>query len=50
VLIEYGRRKIDSYIDYARLVYAYSEGEKVMVAAMRGQEKITQEVTLEAMK
>lgn len=50
VLIEYGERKIDNYIDYGRLVHAYSEGEKVMVTVMRGREKITQEVTLEAMK
>jgi hypothetical protein len=50
VLIEYGGRKIDNYIDYARLVHAYSEGEKVMATVMRGQEKITKEVTLAAMK
>jgi hypothetical protein len=35
---------------YARLTHFYSEGEKVMVAVTRGQEKITKEVTLEAMK
>jgi hypothetical protein len=29
-LIEYGGRKIDNYIDYARLTHVYSEGEKVM--------------------
>jgi ketosteroid isomerase-like protein len=50
VLIEYGGRKIDNYMDYARLVHAYSERQKVMVTVMRGHEKITQEVTLEAMK
>jgi hypothetical protein len=50
VLIEYGGRKIDNYIDYARLVHAYSEDEKVMVTVMRGREKITKEVTLEAMR
>ena len=50
VLIEYGGRKIDNYIDYARLVHAYSEGEKVMVTVMRGDEKIAEEVLLEAMK
>ena len=48
--IDYGGRKIDNYIDYARLTHVYSEGEKVMVTVMRGQEKITKEVTLEAMK
>jgi len=50
VLIEYGGRKIDAPIDYERLVYAYYEGEKVMVTVMRGHEKVTKEVTLEAMK
>jgi membrane-associated protease RseP (regulator of RpoE activity) len=50
VLIEYGGRKIDNYIDYSRLVHAYSEGEKVTVTVMRGHEKITKEVTLEAMR
>ena len=50
VLIEYGGRRIDSPIDYDRLRYAYYEGEKVMVTVMRGHEKITREVSLEAMK
>jgi ketosteroid isomerase-like protein len=50
VLVEYGGRKVDNYVDYARLVHAFSEGEKVMVTVMRGPEKITKEVTLEAMK
>jgi PDZ domain/SnoaL-like domain len=50
VLIEYGGRKIDNYVDYSRLVHAYSEGERVVVTVMRGHEKITKEVTLEAMR
>ena len=50
VLIEYGGRKIDNPVDYERLRYAYYEGEKVTVTVMRGQEKITKEVTLEQMK
>jgi hypothetical protein len=50
VLIDCGGHKIDNYIDYARLSYYYSEGETVPVTVMRGQEKITKEVTLEAMK
>jgi len=50
VLIEYGGRKIDNYVDYARLVHAYSEGEKVMVIVTRGHERITKEVTLEQMR
>jgi membrane-associated protease RseP (regulator of RpoE activity) len=50
VLIEYGGRKIDNPDDLYRLRYAYYEGEKVMVAVIRGHEKITKEVTLETMK
>lgn len=50
VLIEYGGHKIDNYADYSRLVHAYSEGENVVVTAMRGKDKITKEVTLEAMQ
>jgi len=50
VLVEYGGRKIDNYVDYDRLRYAYYEGETVTVTAMRGKEKITKEVTLEAMQ
>jgi membrane-associated protease RseP (regulator of RpoE activity) len=50
VLIEYAGRKIDNPVDYERLLYAYSEGEKVTVTVMRGHEKITKEVTLEAMR
>ncbi len=50
VLIEYGGRKIDNPVDYYRMRYAYCEGEKVMVTVMRGQEKITKEVTLEKMR
>ena len=50
VLIEYGGRKIDSPVDYQRLRYAYYEREKVMVTVLRGNEKVTKEVTLEEMK
>jgi serine protease Do len=50
LLIEYGGRKIDNPVDLERLSYAYYEGEKVMVTALRGNEKITKEVTLEEMK
>jgi ketosteroid isomerase-like protein len=50
VLIEYGGTKIDNYIDYARLTHTYSEGEKVTATVLRGHDKITREVTLEAMK
>ena len=50
VLVEYGGRKIDNPGDYERLLHAYSEGEKVMATVMRGHEKITKKVTLEAMR
>ena len=50
VLIEYGGRKVDNPVDYQRLRYAYYEREKVMVTVMRGEEKITKEVTLEQMQ
>ena len=50
VLIEYGGRKIDNPDDFYRLRYVYYEGEKAAVTVMRGHEKITKEVTLEAMK
>jgi ketosteroid isomerase-like protein len=50
VLIEYGGRKIDKPRDSDRMRYAYYEGEKVMVTVIRGHEKITKEVTLEAMR
>jgi membrane-associated protease RseP (regulator of RpoE activity) len=50
VLIEYGGRKIDNPVDYERLRYSYSEGEKVEVTVVRGHKKITKEVTLEQMR
>jgi PDZ domain/SnoaL-like domain len=50
VLIVYGGRKIDKPADFERLRYAYYERERVMVTVMRGQEKITKEVTLEEMR
>jgi ketosteroid isomerase-like protein len=50
VMIEYGGRTIDNPVDYERLRYAYYEGEKVTVTVIRGQEKITKEVTIEEMK
>jgi hypothetical protein len=50
MLIQYGGRQIDNPVDYERLRHAYYEGEKVMVTVMRGKEKITKEVTLEAMR
>jgi membrane-associated protease RseP (regulator of RpoE activity) len=49
VLIEYGGRKIDNPVDFQRLRYSYYEGEKVPVRVLRGNEKITREVALQAM-
>jgi PDZ domain/SnoaL-like domain len=50
VLIAYGGQKIDVPDDLYRLRYAHYEGEAVPVTVLRGQEKITKEVTLEAMR
>jgi ketosteroid isomerase-like protein len=50
VLIEYGGQRIDNADDFYKLRYSHYEDEKVMVTVMRGHEKITKEVTLEAMK
>jgi len=50
VLIEYGGQKIDNFDDLYRLRYAHYEGDNVKVTVMRGHEKITKGVTLEAMK
>jgi hypothetical protein len=50
VLTQYGGRRIDNPVDYDRLRHAYYEGEKVMVTVIRGDEKITKEVTLEEMR
>jgi ketosteroid isomerase-like protein len=50
VLIEYGGQKIDNPDDLYKLRYAHYEGDKVMVTALRGKDKITKEVTLDAMR
>ena len=50
VLVEYGGQRIDNFDDLYRLRYAHYEGDTVKVTVMRGREKITKEVTLEAMK
>jgi len=47
---EYGGQIIDKADDFYKLRYAHYEGEEVMVTVMRGHEKITKEVTLEALK
>jgi membrane-associated protease RseP (regulator of RpoE activity) len=50
VLIEYGGQKIDKADDFYKLRYAHYEGDNVLVTVIREHEKITKEVTLEAMK
>jgi S1-C subfamily serine protease len=50
VLIAYGGQKIDNPIDLDRLKYVHDEGEKVTVIVTRGPKRVTEELTLEAMK
>jgi PDZ domain/SnoaL-like domain len=50
VLIEYGGRKIDNPVEFERLRYSYYEGENVSVTVLRGDEKITKAVVLQAMR
>ena len=50
VVVEYGGQKIDNPDDLYKLRYAHYEGDKVMVTVIRGNEKITKDVTLEATK
>jgi hypothetical protein len=46
VMIEFDGQEIDNQTDLLNLLGAHHAGDKVMVNAMRGQEKITKEVTL----
>ncbi|MBV8461624.1 MAG: PDZ domain-containing protein [Candidatus Eremiobacteraeota bacterium] len=50
VLVAYGGQKIENADDLYRLRYAHYEGEHVLVTVVRGKEKITKEMTLEAMR
>jgi Peptidase family M28/PDZ domain len=50
VLIEFDGKKIDNLYDFTYALRAHKPGDKVMVTVMRGNEKVTHEVTLEARK
>ena len=50
VLIEFDGKPIDNLYDFTYALRAHKPGDKVMVTVLRGNEKITREVTLEARK
>jgi ketosteroid isomerase-like protein len=50
VMVEFGGQKIDGPGDFRRVMRDHDIGDRVTVTVMRGQEKITKEVTLEAAK
>lgn len=50
VMIEFGGQKVDNPDDYYNVLSAHYIGDKVIVTVMRGQEKITKIVVLEATK
>jgi len=50
VLIEFDGKKIDNLYDFTYALRAHKPGDKVMVTVLRGNEKVTHEVTLEARK
>jgi S1-C subfamily serine protease len=50
VLVEFDGKKIDNLYDFTYALRARKPGDKVTVTVMRGGEKITREVTLEARK
>jgi len=50
ILIEFDGKKIDNLYDFTYALRAHKPGDKVMVTVMRGNEKVTHEVTLEARK
>jgi aminopeptidase YwaD len=50
VLIEFDGKPIDNLYDFTYALRAHKPGDKVMVTVMRGNEKVTAEVTLEARK
>lgn len=47
VMIEFDGQKIDTPLDFIKFLRWPNIGDKVMVTVMRGQEKITKEVTME---
>ena len=50
ILIEFGGKKIDNLYDFTYALRSHKPGETVSVTVMRGEEKITRDVTLEARK
>lgn len=50
VLIEFDGKPIDNLYDFTYALRAHKPGDKVTVTVMRGKEKVTREVTLEARK
>ncbi|HEV2196605.1 MAG TPA: M20/M25/M40 family metallo-hydrolase [Candidatus Acidoferrum sp.] len=50
VLIEFDGKPIDNLYDFTYALRAHKAGDKVIVTVLRGNEKITREVTLEARK
>jgi hypothetical protein len=50
VLIEFDGKKIDNLYDFTYALRARKPGDTVMVSVLRGNEKVTHEVTLEARK
>jgi aminopeptidase YwaD len=50
VLIEFDGKKIDNLYDFTYALRAHKPGDTVVVTVLRGNEKVTHEVTLEARK
>ncbi len=50
VLIQFGDKKIDNLYDFTYALRAHKPGDKVPVTVLRGNEKLTREVTLEVRK
>lgn len=49
-MIEFGGQKIGNFHDIYNTLHAHADGDTVTVTVMRGQEKVTKEVTLERRK
>ncbi len=49
-MVEFDGKKIDNLYDFTYALRAHKPGDKVTVTVMRGEEKITREVTLEVRK
>jgi len=50
ILIEFDGKKIDNLYDFTYALRSHKPGDKVSVTVMRGEEKITRDVTLETRK